>query len=137
MPATATLRELKENIQDNFGVFGLAANKQELMFNGNRLLEDYMLLKDLGITSESVVHLYEKKIIWVKNTDGIGRYFYVNDGMTVADVKKTVGDYFDHFNTHSAVLQHEDGQYLEDEQLTVKAANIGDNTARLIYTFRC
>lgn len=137
MPVTGTLGELKEKIRGNFGVFGLTVNKQELMFNGNLLLDDNIPLKDFGITSDSSsVYLFEKITIRVQNIDGIRQHFVVNDGMTVADLKKTIGDYFDHFNTHSAVLQRKDGQYLDDEKLTLKAASIGENTL-LIFTFRC
>lgn len=72
------------------------------MLHGTRLLEDYISLQCHGIGSGTTFQLFERIIVWVKNTDGITRFFLINDGMTVEVLKKIVGDYFGHgqFNPH-------------------------------------
>ncbi|KAF3451671.1 hypothetical protein FNV43_RR07767 [Rhamnella rubrinervis] len=91
--------ELKKMIEKDNAI-GMAAEMQELHFNGEALDEDQLKLEDYNVPSHGATITVFIKFQLSVRKDGVSYPFAVHSGMTVRDLEKIVAEHFGNLSTN-------------------------------------
>ncbi|KAF3451670.1 hypothetical protein FNV43_RR07766 [Rhamnella rubrinervis] len=107
-----TIMELKKKIEKDHAI-GMAAEMQELHFNGKSLDEDQLKLEDYNVPSHGATIIVFTKFQLSVRKDGVSHPFAVHNGMTVGDLEKIVAQHFGKITTQ--IVLDLEGEILLDD----------------------